>query len=779
MNLLSTLPKESHLVRERVRGAAYIDILMKLMTSDNSLIIFKDYRLIFNSFMSIFDSSRGDGIKFELFKSIIKFCCKNNWAELKQLGIFDDIVKKVEKYLYELRSEKDIVKSLNEIKEKFLKTQNLHIQFLKITQFLLENKNTGILKNIVLFNFSIIKNTVFLQSSINDLITTHKKKQISDFAFLFENLIEMYEKTKDPKFRNIFDNEIFTIFYGNIDSNKNLDNLDINISGEKEDSGKISNYVFLLLLLTKGNNSSNMFLHMYFLECLGYNKTITEYIQHVQNLSKANPEHEQEPNLDGGEVGNEIILTDSVIDFNFESLKKGTLNDKDIINSIGKIYNSREKYSVRRNAASFILRIEKFFDNELEKSNFKKSLLLNIDNEDILSIINLGEELIEDYNEEDDEDQKESIKFFLHSAHSVFLYYIKINLNNINIYDANTEASKIKELPEDEEDEALKVKELNQDDDIVSFHGEGRNKNKKEDLKKNYDSISYYIEGTIIKIIDFIQLILTKSLIDKNILDFMIIMFNSIIEFKLPKVNLMAWEIIREQFVKIAMEGQTLSIKSLGKLIADTSKLSNEKTLEPFPDIFFTNFFNENNCLLPLRLLTEILRFIPSLQLKEIIFGGKYKSHVLEEIRKMCFDNLKTNYESLEKKADESISESLYEIIRYYIEVQHESLKYELYLILFENPSEFNEFQKKTFVRIYNLLEDEEDNQVKDKFKIASFNVINNISLLFLTFKYEKSVKITRQIKLSNLVLSKDEQIRNFLIGLIEKILPKYFNFHY
>ena len=154
-----------------------------------------------------------------------------------------------------------------------------------------------------------------------------------------------------------------------------------------------------------------------------------------------------------------------------------------------------------------------------------------------------------------------------------------------------------------------------------------------------------------------------------------------------------------------------------------------------------------------------------------IIFNDKFKSYILEDIRKVCYENLATHYESLEKKSEEDISDSLYEIIRYYIEVQHESLKYEFYRILFEQPAEFNDFQKKIFVRIYNLLETEEENKIKEKFKITTFNLMNNITLLFLTFKYEKSVKITRQIKLSNLVLVNDEQIRNFLINYIERIL--------
>ena len=141
LSFLSTFPQNGSLIKEKIKGTNLLHIIVALISSKNSFYIARDYKVLFDNYLSCFNQKGvTENTKFIMFQSLIKFLYKNNDESLKNIESITRVYDVLDVYFHSLKVEENIINSLEFIKEKFLKNKEIPIKVLDLTQFYAQQK---------------------------------------------------------------------------------------------------------------------------------------------------------------------------------------------------------------------------------------------------------------------------------------------------------------------------------------------------------------------------------------------------------------------------------------------------------------------------------------------------------------------------------------------------------------------------------------------------------------------------------------------------------------
>ena len=388
LSFLSTFPQNGSLIKEKIKGTNLLHIIVALISSKNSFYIARDYKVLFDNYLSCFNQKGvTENTKFIMFQSLIKFLYKNNDESLKNIESITRVYDVLDVYFHSLKVEENIINSLEFIKEKFLKNKEIPIKVLALTQFYAQQKISWNQQLILInFNSALLENRFLRFVSIFDYFNDENIAKIESFSFLFNNLIKCIDEksSKDIKLKyRVLDN-LFDFFYS--DSNLN----------------EINNFtktLFALFLITKNSiDSSNIFI-----------KFLKESIDIYMNITGK---------------GEKNIITDTKLNEELKSIteKFKKEENKEILKNL---YNVSTSPQERKKLIEQISKSCEVSDEEIFL--LKRSILLFIPLTELDNLIDLGNSLITQY---EDTTKKSHLLNFLSTELSVFFYSTRIIINS-------------------------------------------------------------------------------------------------------------------------------------------------------------------------------------------------------------------------------------------------------------------------------------------------------------------------------------------------------------
>lgn len=278
-------------------------------------------------------------------------------------------------------------------------------------------------------------------------------------------------------------------------------------------------------------------------------------------------------------------------------------------------------------------------------------------------------------------------------------------------------------------------------------------------------------KSSVLKILNFLKKLLNYKLFDNNIMDLLMLILkeNMIINDNDIKeeINYM----ILNEVLELVFNNKGLQLKNIVKLYLEYRVKYPD--LDILPYFFDKYFFDHEKNLYCLKFCNELLKNNKGInEFKEIIFQEKYNKFVINEIMQHSTKKIYDLVQSFKNGKEEKDKEKL----EYYINQEIECLTFEMYFVLYENNSMFENFQKKLFKILYNLSSKESIiDEVTNNLELCKiFNlIVNQIKFLPL--------KSSRQIKIMNLALYENVEVRKHVLLKINtffiKLNRKSFNF--
>jgi hypothetical protein len=307
INFLSTLNSSDSLKKNKIRNASQFDIFNALFSNSNSLLIAKDYSQQFNNYLDTFSAKSLKEIdRFKIFKSLLKFLYSNNKEAIKHNNLYYLILQKIKNFFEESKSEEIGILILDIISEKLFKGKKIPVKIIEYSQVFLDSKISKMRIELLKFNFNILNNKIIKFTSLFDLCSTEKKKTLAKFSFIFNNLLNRYEKASED-FRREFDNNLF---------------LTLCLPTEANEKMRIINILFALSLNEMRANPS---LHKYFLESSGLNCVVLNFLSRESdetNLSLRHPQLSQKISNSQNKLAKEGNFIKKFEDLPLETLNK-------------------------------------------------------------------------------------------------------------------------------------------------------------------------------------------------------------------------------------------------------------------------------------------------------------------------------------------------------------------------------------------------------------------------------------------------------------------------
>lgn len=732
INFLISVPLNKDSFKSKILGCTFIDILNSIFSSKNSVYVASDYTQIFSHFVDILSNNKQarENDRYKVFRSLIKFLYKNPKNELKKKDIYFPLIKRLQKFCEELKSETLCLQIIDFIKSKIFKNKKIPTKILSTIQCFLDHKNFEILKNLVEFNFLIIEKKIINVTNFMDFISTEKKKKMTKLAFLFNNLLlKSDESVVGIRIKKIFEEKMFLLF-------NNFDNLQNNntISVYK------SKTILVLFYLTLTNHKSQSFLHNFFMECLDV------YYVFLDIYNKSNQEENEQLELKVQNSKKKISdknCTNLLISFE-EICNSNNFKDK-----LDKLFTVNADNIERMQMLDEILtELQNKQCSLEEKLLFKKAFIVTFENNEMSVFTDFGNNLLQNL----DESNKEYD--LLQTILCCIFYHVRMNVSY------------------------LQIKLFTHDFDkspIMKYH------------------IDEWLLEEFKMVIKFIQQILISKITQKDIMAYIFLIIRNFFELKNSLIIEKIINFVMNDFTIFCFNNNEISIKSLAVLYYDINKTSKEILFpECFEFLIFDAekgisaicFINEY-----LKLDRHNEAFNNFVFKNEIQI---YLCETLKEQNENNF-NTRFKVKNLQKELESETNLNLMKIdLANKIKLKHEILKYEFYLqFMSENETDLktehhNRFLKNIFQKIYELsnsLSDSEEEQEKSKnsvkiankliMQVTNLDICKYINLILKHLENGLHLKPKYGIKITNLALSNELIIRSHLLKKLEKCFKK------
>jgi hypothetical protein len=395
INFLSTLNSSDSLKKTKIRNASHFDIFNAIFSNTNSLLIAKDYSQQFSNYLECFSSkSLREMDKFMIFKSLLKFLYNNNKEDIKLNNLYYVILQKIKNFLEESKSEEIGTLILDFISKKLFKGKKVPVKIIEHVQVFLDSKLTKLNYELIKFNFNILNNKIIKFTSLFDLCSTEKKMTIAKFSFIFNNLLNRYEKASED-FKRQFDINLFQTLCLPTEANEKM---------------RIFNILFTISLNDMRANPS---LHKYFLESSGLSCVVLNFLLKDESQEKSlglrHPQLSQKISNSQNKLAKEGDFIKKIQDLPLDSINKiKILFERPLDESI-----SNETEGLEN------------FNNE-EVMIFRRALMLHMVNNEVNTTIEFANLLLNTLDPSISDNKQYDV---LQSTLSSLFYYVSSNIN--------------------------------------------------------------------------------------------------------------------------------------------------------------------------------------------------------------------------------------------------------------------------------------------------------------------------------------------------------------